>query len=130
MYEIKFCSQKINKNEATVTGGNSGTFLLAYHTNVTYVFGKDLLIVNIQQCFNFHFQATSERSQMTECTCPNCNAGDLGSTDKVKDNITVLLTLGIRNYISNLHVHGVIIKTIIQSLWATLTWATLPSAQQ
>ncbi len=59
---------------------------------------------------------------MTECFCQNCNLGDLGGKDKVRDNTIVLLslTLEIRNYILNLDVHGVITETItIQSLRAT-----------
>lgn len=59
---------------------------------------------------------------MTECFCQNCNLGDLGGEDEVKDNtiVALSLTLGIDNNILNLDVHAVIIKTIIiQSLWAT-----------
>lgn len=57
--------------------------------------GKDLLLVNIQQCqkLSFHFQATGERPLITEYCCQNCKLGDVGGTDTVKDNNIVLLSL-------------------------------------
>lgn len=45
---------------------------------------------------------------MTECFRHDCNLGDLGGKDKVRDNTIVLLslTLGIRDYVLNLDVRG------------------------
>lgn len=83
--------------------------------------GKDLLHVNIQLCQKFpipgnKWKTTNDRMSVQTGTLETLQV-------RMKWRITLLflltLTLGIRNYISNLHVHGVVIKTIIQSLWAT-----------
>lgn len=65
MYEIKTLLTNMNKNEASITEREVGN-VLSCHTKVTCM-GRDLLLVNIQQCqrLSFNFQATSERPLMS-----------------------------------------------------------------
>lgn len=65
MWMYGIVSASMNKNEAFITEK------IQEHVSSCMCLGQDRLLVDIQPCQRFRFQATSERPLMTECFNPN-----------------------------------------------------------